>query len=196
MTEAELNAIPVDIWLLGHTHIPYPNISGKEEKGYKIFNAGTHEQTDLNNNTVGSSFVISIENLNGQKIISAHSYLSGYIRYHDQVITIDSNKNERLRAAVKRAVEGVRESSVIRLSIRGSIEQNEYDRRGEIYSELLGNFLTYEIVDDDLNVLITAEKVKDEFPEISFAANLLRELLDDPKETQLAYNLLNECREK
>ena len=63
MTESELSAIPVDVWLIGHTHIPYPDVlkEGEDTAGYKIFNAGTHEQTDLSNNTEGNGFIISIE---------------------------------------------------------------------------------------------------------------------------------------
>ena len=52
MTERELNNIPVDAWLIGHTHIPYPGDlkEDTETVGRTIFNAGTPEQTDLANN--------------------------------------------------------------------------------------------------------------------------------------------------
>ena len=196
MTEAELNAIPVDVWLIGHTHIPYPKLSKTEDNGYKIYNAGTHEQTDLHNNTAGYGFVISIDIQNGKKVISAHSYVSGNIRYYDEEIAIESNRNEKLKPAIKQTIEGIGKNSVIRLTIRGSVLQDEYETRNEIYKELLGSFLTYEIIDNDLSELITADKIKAEFSEISFAASLLVELLYDPKETQMAYNLLNECREQ
>ena len=55
MTEPELQAIPMDVWLVGHTHIPYPSGLSEDEEigGYRIFNAGTHAQTDLHNNTRG-----------------------------------------------------------------------------------------------------------------------------------------------
>lgn len=195
MTETELNSIPVDAWLIGHTHIPYPNLLNTEEKGYKIFNAGTHEQTDLHNNTTGFCFVISIDYINGHKVTSAHSYNSGNIGFYDIEVTVEPTSKENLSTVIKRVVEGIGANSVIRLRIQGTVEQNEYENKNEIYKELLKEFMTYEIVDIDLSTLITAEKIKAEFPEISFAANLLNELMDDPKETQMAYNLLNECRE-
>jgi hypothetical protein len=42
----------------------------------------------------------------------------------------------------------------------------------------------------DLRERITPEKIYDEFSEIGFAAALLKELLDKPKELQMAYELL------
>ena len=72
MTEKELNDIPVDVWLIGHTHIPYPMLSTEQETvGYKIFNPGTHAQTDLHNHTAGYGFLVQLDNQNGKKIVSA-----------------------------------------------------------------------------------------------------------------------------
>ena len=50
------------IWLIGHTHIPYPNDLKENEDvtGYRIFNAGTHEQTDLHNNTEGNCLIVQL----------------------------------------------------------------------------------------------------------------------------------------
>ena len=62
MTEKELESIPMDVWLIGHTHIPYPGDLKEDEDtfGHKIFNAGTHEQTDLSNNSDGLGFIITV----------------------------------------------------------------------------------------------------------------------------------------
>lgn len=54
--------------------------------------------------------------------------------------------------------------------------------------------MAYECEDKELSELITKEKIRAEFPEISFAAQLL-EALDDPKELQMAYELVKACRE-
>ena len=54
-------------------------------------------------------------------------------------------------------------------------------------------FLDYEIVDEELSELITEDMIKEEFPEMSFSAAFLTELLGDEKEVQMAYELLKEC---
>ena len=43
---------------------------------------------------------------------------------------------------------------------------------------------------------ITEEKIRAEFAEIGFAAQLLEQLLDEPQELQMAYTLLKECQEQ
>jgi exonuclease SbcD len=195
MTEAELNKIPMDVWLIGHTHVPYPKLSETPVFGNKIYNAGTHEQTDLSNNTEGYGFIIALENDNSKKVISAHSYKSGNIRYYDKKDKIEPNKNISLKDLIKSLIKGVERNSVIRIEIQGSLTSEEYISKDKIYDELLSSFLHFEIIDNDLSEMISDKKIKAEFSELSFAAQLLQ-ALDDPKERQMAYNLINEFREK
>ena len=54
---------------------------------------------------------------------------------------------------------------------------------------MLDGFLTYETDDRNLAELITGEKIRAEFAEIGFAAEFL-ESLTDPKEIQMAYDLI------
>ena len=49
-----------------------------------IFNAGTHEQLDLHNNTEGNAFVITLQNNDGIKKILAKRVVTGRIRYYDE----------------------------------------------------------------------------------------------------------------
>ena len=199
MSESELEEIPMDVWLIGHTHIPYPSLSeNRESTGYRIYNAGTHEQTDLKNDTKGYGFVISIDykDKDKNKIVSAHSYKSGQISYFDKELKVFPDSDNVLRKSIKGVTDGIDEKkSVLRLRLKGSVRQAEYEIKSDIYKELLGQVLAYEIDDDELSEEITVEKIDAEFPEFGFAANLLKQLMDDPKEVQMAYNLLMECKE-
>ena len=56
--------------------------------------------------------------------------------------------------------------------------------------------MTYEIDDTALCEQITEEKIRAEFAEIGFAAQLLERLLDEPQELQMAYTLLKKCQEQ
>ena len=78
MTESELLKIPVDLWLIGHTHIPYPAL--QEEKaleGFRIFNAGTHEQTDLHNRTEGWCFLLTLDRAQAHTKVAARRIRTG-----------------------------------------------------------------------------------------------------------------------
>ena len=188
MSEKELLAIPVDAWLIGHTHIPYPADlpEEKDTAGYRIFNPGTPEQTDLSNNTAGLCFVVRLERAEGKTQVRAHSYLSGRIRYYDVAVTAGGND---LAQTIRATTQGLPDESVIRLTLKGAIPEAQYAARQRAYEEALGRFLTYEIVDEGLCESITPEKIRAEFAEIGFAAQLL-EALSDPREVQMAYELI------
>lgn len=188
MTQKELESIPVDAWLIGHTHVPYPADlpAEKETKGYRIFNPGTPQQTDLSNNTEGICHVLTLTKDQGKAEVSAHSFQSGEIRYYDLKVKAD---NSGLKEAIGKAVENLGDSSIVRLTVSGTVSGEEYADRQLIYDEMLDRLLSYEIVDTDLCELITPEKIRSEFAEIGFAAGLL-EALQDPREIQMAYDLI------
>lgn len=197
MTESELSAIPVDVWMIGHTHIPYPDVLREDvdTAGYKIFNAGTHEQTDLHNNTEGCGFIISIEKQGAATKILARKCVCGKVHFYDLNIQVIPDGDTALADAIRNAIAGKNRNSVVRIRVSGSIKQSEYQVKEKIYRELLGDFLTYEVEDDELSEEITVEKIRGEFAETSFAAQFMEALMDDPKELQMAYQLLLNCRE-
>lgn len=192
MTEKELNSIPVDLWLIGHTHIPWPAGIGQERDavGYKIFNPGTPEQTDLSNNTEGVCFVVSLERTSKGVTTAAHSFPSGAIRYFDKSVKV---QDTGLQAAIASVVRELPNKSVVRITVSGFVSSDEFAEKQRIYEETLGSFMTYEVVDTELCERITPEKIRAEFAEIGFAAQLL-EALDDPKEVQMAYEMIRKYR--
>lgn len=194
MTEAELNAIPVDAWLIGHTHIPYPLLpTDREETGYKIFNAGTHEQTDVSNHTPGYGFLLTLDRENGRSVVRSRAVATGQVFY--PCLTITAGTDRPLEDAIAEAVAGLEDRSVVRLILSGSIPGGDYARRHQIYETTLARFLDYEIQDSGLCEEITLDIIRDTFPEISLAAKLLMELMDDPREVRMAYDLLQSCRD-
>ena len=195
MEKDELYKIPVDVWLMGHAHISYPELPvDRYVTGHKIFNPGTHEQTDLSNNTEGCAFIISLEMNNGEKTVSARRVITGNVRFYD--IHVDVNAEMGLGGSIENALKDIenKENSVLRLTLSGAVNADEYYNRSDIYESTLDGYMDHECVDSELSELITKEKIRDEFPEISFAAQLL-ESLDDPKEVQMAYELIKACRQ-
>ena len=197
MTEEELKAIPVDAWLIGHTHVPYPN-NLKEDKdttGYKIFNAGTHEQTDLANHTDGNGFIISIDKNGIKAKVSARKFISGKIQYSDLDIHVEPKTDHSLHDALSKALKNLSTNTVIRVTVSGTAKSDEYQNRSEDYKEQLSRFLTYEVSDNELSEEISREKIRSEYAETSFAAQFLEDLIDDPIELHMAYELLKECKD-
>ena len=195
MSEEELERIPVDAWLIGHTHIAYPGDldETKETAGYKIFNAGTHEQTDLHNNSEGDCFIIRIEKNDGNPIVYAKKYISGKIRYYD--IKVQLGAGMGLKEALANEAGGYTGDSVIRVTVSGTVPRAEYEDRKSIYEEVLGEYLTYEVNENELSEEITIDTIRREFAETSFAAQFMEQLMSDPTELQMVYKMLQECME-
>ncbi|MBR1743493.1 MAG: metallophosphoesterase [Lachnospiraceae bacterium] len=200
MTEQELFDIPMDVWLIGHTHIPYPADLKEEEetKGHRIFNAGTHEQTDLHNRTEGNAFILSVEKEDGKSQVFAKKYVSGKIRFYDLEIFVRPESDTALSDEIQRVLsEKIKNAgnAVIRLTIAGTARQEEYRQKEKIYQELFKGYLTYEVRDEELCEEITIEKIRSEYAETSFAAKFLEHFSGDATELSMAYELLRECRE-
>lgn len=195
MTLKELNDIPVDVWLIGHTHIPYPRDlkENEESKVYSIFNAGTHEQLDLHNDTEGCCFIITLEKDGGKTKVLAHKYISGRVRYHDLELVVGAEGADSLENGLKSLTANISGNSIVRVKISGVVESEEYEKREKIYQNVLERFLAYEYEDDDLSEKITVDNIRREFPEVGFVAEFLEKLQDNPVELQMAYELVRSC---
>lgn len=196
MSESELNSIPVDAWLIGHTHIQYPSLKENEVgEGYKIFNPGTHEQIDLHNNTEGVCFIVELDNSRGVSTTKVNKIVSGQVRYYDMKLVVKSDSDKELYNSIDKLVVNIDSNSVVRINMEGSLKEEEYKVRGKIYEELLGRFKFYEVDDSELSEEITVEKIRSEYSELSFAAQFMEKLMDNPVELQMAYQLVNRCKE-
>lgn len=191
MKRSELDSIPVDVWLIGHTHVPVPGNLKEDEYtvGERIFNAGTHVQTDVSCNTDGECFIIEICK---DKVVKAKKYVSGNIRFCRKNITVSSGEFE---SKVIDALKDIADDSVVDLILTGAINAEEYESRHRTLESLLSRFVEGTYSDSNLSILITKELIESEFPETSFSAGLLTALLDEPKEAQLTYELLKSVKE-
>ena len=181
-----MEEIPVDLWLLGHTHVPFPKNLTYELKPVKerVFNPGTHVQTDVSNGTEGLCFIIEID---GDKKIRAKKYLSGELRFYRREVPVRAGSfKDDLNGMLK----DIGDKSLVDISFIGAVTEDEYESRTQIIEEAGKRFLEFEYNDGGLTKLITKELVEKEFPETSFSAKFLSELLEEPKQAQMAYDLL------
>ena len=190
MTRKELEAIPVDAWLIGHTHVPFPNNLAKEFSACdKIFNAGSHVQPDVATNTEGSCFIIEISK---DKKVKAKKFLSGNIRFYRPEIKVSAGNMEEI---IERELSEFNSESVIDgMVISGTADKDEYEDRREIIENALARFVSGSYDDSALSRLISKELIDSEFAETSLSAAVLSALLEEPKEAQLVYELLGELK--
>lgn len=190
MSRAELEAIPVDVWLIGHTHVPFPrNLTEKFTPCDKILNAGTHVQTDVSCNTEGVCFIVEIDE---SKTVRAKNFASGNIRFYRKNIEVTAGKMENI---LTHELAGIDNNSVVDVVLTGTVYADEYENRNAIIESALSRFLEGMCNDYNLSKLISQDLIEAEFPETSFSANLLTSLLEEPKEAQLAYELLKSLKE-
>ncbi len=191
MKRQELESIPMDAWFVGHTHVPFPNnLTDAFSITDKILNPGTHVQTDVSCNTEGQCFIVEIDK---DKTVRAKKYESGNIRFYRKEISLRGGEME---AILKDTLESIDDNSVVELILSGAVTDEEYSDKNEIIENLLSRFIEHRWNDSELGQLISKELIVSEFPETSFSAGLLTALLDEPKEAQLAYELLKKLREE
>jgi len=190
MKRAELESVPVDAWLIGHTHVPFPNnLSDEFSVCYeRIFNAGTHVQTDVSCNTEGQCFILEIDY---DKTIRAKKVVTGNLRFYRKNIVLEA---ERMEEIIYRELADISDNSVVDLILSGSVSDYEYKNRNAIIGNALSRFIEGEYNDYALSKLISESLIVSEFPETSFSAKLLTSLMDEPKEAQLAYELLKSLK--
>jgi len=193
MTKDELENIPVDVWLIGHTHVPFPkNLSTAEySEAGRIYNAGTHVQTDVNCNTEGCSFIIELDKTKEKTIVRAKKFISGNLNFCRRVIAVNAGTMEE---DIVRALSDVQDKSVVDIELQGAVLPEEYAAKNAILDRVLSRFVEGNSNDYGISRLISKELIETEFPETSFSAGFLSALLENPKEAQLAYELLKSVK--
>lgn len=191
MRRAELESIPVTVWLIGHTHVPFPADlkTDSYSSGERIFNAGAHVQTDVSCNTEGCCFIIQISD---DGSVSAKKFKSGNLRFVRRNVMLTAGNAQ---SGLTRALADLDDACVVDLIIGGAVGEEEYENRREIIESCLSRFIEGTYDDGTLTKVISADLIDKEFPETSFSAEFLKILLDEPKEAQLVYDMLRALKE-
>lgn len=182
MSMDELNAIPTDLWLVGHTHVRYPYLD--EISNHKIYNAGTHEPDGLNYKDEGSGWLIELE----EDKNSAKRIITGKYRFYDKGFEID--RDEDLENIRKWALEDDPSKKVIRLTLKGSISKEAYENLHVFYKDLEKEVFHLIVEDSDLKIRVNKDIIESEFTKGSFPYEFLNALTYDEETLQIAYDLL------
>ncbi len=182
MSMRELEEIPVDLWLLGHTHVRYP--LREEISDHKIFNAGTPEPDGLDYKDEGSAWLIELEE-DGSR---ARRIYTGEYRFFDKYFELESDYGlEEIEEFIK---DGKGQAKIVRLNLSGSISKEAYESLNEFYQDLQASVFHLIIEDSKLKARIDKETIEREFTSGSFPHEFLKQLADDEEALQIAYELI------
>ncbi|RCW41358.1 MULTISPECIES: DNA repair exonuclease [unclassified Halanaerobium] len=189
-TEELLDMDGMDLWLLGHIHIPYP--VQKKVENCKIFNSGTPEADGFDFSADSSAWIIDIDS---SKNISAEKINCGSFNF------LDLNKNisslEDLKLLTDKIIDENPASKLLRLSLSGYLDEESYQQKEKYYQKLREKLKYFLIDDSDLKIKISKKMIEKEFNTDSFPYQLLIELADrfeDDQPLQLAYELIREVQ--
>lgn len=189
MTRRELESCGMDLWLLGHTHVPFPDL--ENVTGERIFNAGTPQQTDIADNAAGTAFLINVDE---QKNVTARRVHTGVLRFAK--VELHIARGQALRGCLEAAAKPFDpENSSLRIEITGTVCAADYAARQKIYEELGKPFLKFDVRDETLRQEIDAEMIDAETLEGSVENRLLKRYIGEPEMLDLAFSLVKKCRE-
>jgi DNA repair exonuclease SbcCD nuclease subunit len=188
MTEKELLNLEMDLYLLGHSHLPYP----KKEKlsGHRIFNNGTPEPDGMDCSHFGSAWYLE---LNQNKEVEAEQIRTGNFHFSD--LEVELNSLADLKNYIDQILASEAETKVLRLKIRGELPREEFTEKDKQLARLRDNCLSVKIDQNDLTIKINQELIAEEFAENSFPFQLLKELEDNHQAQHLAYKMLKEVQQ-
>ncbi len=198
MTGEELEKCHMDLWLIGHTHMPYPEIPYEGEvRGAYILNAGTSQQTDLADRARGSVFLIDISDNNA---CNAQDYIISVRKIPTNVICFEKREviikhGEKLEEKIEESIVAIeRENTTLRLVLSGIALEEDYEQRQAIYEKYEEQFLKFEVIDFGLQPEITRERIERETLNGSIENRLLLKYLDNPQLLNLAFELIKSCK--
>lgn len=193
MTLESLEKLPQDLWLLGHTHLPYP--SEVNPKNARIYNAGTPEPDGMDCQHEGGVWFVEIDEA---RHIEARRIMTGLFRFRDVVEEVE-NEEDFQRIFNKYAgqqANDVAPQTLLRLKLQGYLEEEAYEARHGFYREMESNLAYFKQDDTGLKVRFTKDKIMKVFTEGSLPALLLQELVNehDEETAHLAYELIQEVK--
>jgi len=186
MTISELQKCGVDLWLLGHTHVQYPEKPGIEDR---IFYPGTPEPDGFDCQHEGNAWIIEIEE---DKKIHPVSISTGIYKFLHEELEVAGPGH--LGMLEKRYASEDYKKVLLKLKLKGRLPRDEYESLPEIRKTLKQQLFHLILYDDEVTEEITIDVINHEFTEGSFPHMLLTALAHESEALQVAYDLIKEVR--
>ena len=188
MSVRELQDSGVDLWLMGHTHITWPEKPGNKDM---IFNPGTPEPDGFDCSHEGRAFLHTIDE---KKSIQTEILSTGSYRFVRVERTL--NHQSELEKLLEEFQNEKYQKSVVKLTVSGRMDPELYDQWLEQRHQIRDAVLELKLDDSGLKRKVTEEQIRKEFAEGSFPEQLLSSIPEENEdELQMAYELIREVKE-
>jgi exonuclease SbcD len=190
MTQKELQSLDLDLWLMGHTHIRYPDVEEGSDK--KILFPATPEPDGFDCVHSGYAWIIDIEKDNTFKYRSVQT---GNYRFFDWNVMVSNEKDiETLESQIKKLNPN---NALVRLRLTGSLSSDSIDKLASLKDTLQNHVLYLKLDYSDLHRAVTEKDIDREFTKDSFPHRLLKKLVQEGNSSvtiQTAYDLIMEAK--
>ncbi|REL37900.1 DNA repair exonuclease [Rhodohalobacter sp. SW132] len=187
MTKRGLEESGLDIWLLGHTHITFPDKPGKRDI---VFNPGTPEPDGFDCSHEGRAFLHTIDE---KKSIQTEILSTGSYRFLRVERTL--NRQNDLEKLLEEFQKKEYQKSVVKLSVSGRLDPDLYDQWLDKRHQIRDAVMELKLDDSGLKRKVTEEQIRKEFAEGSFPEQLLSSIPEENEdELQMAYELIREVK--
>jgi len=190
MTMEELEDSGVDLWLMGHTHIRYPDRESGSEG--RVFFPSTPEPDGFDCRHPGRAWLIEIDE---NKRVRFESLKTGKYRFLNVEAEVSGEKD--LEDLTARFDEESAKSKLVKLKLKGRPASEAYDMRAAVIEEIKSRVLYLEADLSELYRKITRADIDREFTEGSFPHRLLSTLADEqknPLSLQMAYDFIRKAK--
>ena len=189
MSLNELNFLPIHLWLLGHTHLPYP--ADEQTTATKCFNAGTPEPDGMDCRHRGTAWLIKVSD---EQVIEARQLNTGIYRFIDNAETLTDEAS--LQRVSEKYLTQEAGSVLLRLTLDGYVSDEIFESRHNVYRHMEEKLAYLKVLDQSLRVKFSTERIRSQFTEGSLPAVLLQELVASHGEdtAHLAYELIREVK--
>ena len=192
MTTAELEGIDVHAWLLGHTHVRFPDVDAGRDG--RLFYPSTPEPDGFDCRHAGYAWIIESD-ANGS--LDFKSVNTGAFRFHH--ITESHIESETDLARLRRDFEVFRDGKhLVKLKLQGRLDRESFDQVPALHNTLQSCVRHLEVDSSELLRAVRQTDIDAEFTESSFPHRLLSALAQSDEDLfalQIAYDLVKEARQ-
>ncbi len=188
MTARELRDSGVHLWLLGHTHVRFPESPGARDR---VFCAGTPEPDGFDCAHEGSAWLLDLDD---QNVVKARAVSTGSLVFRDQTLQVRTPAD---LAQIERAFSGAdAQRTLLRLRLQGRLSREARESIGALRGRMAAKLVHLDLRTDELREEITRESIDRDYPAGSFPHSLLARLAEegDADALEAGSDLLQEMR--
>jgi len=185
MREDELTASGLDLWVVGHTHLRYPERPGRASR---VFLPGTPEPDGYDCAHAGGAWQLRLD----EGTVDAEPVETGAYRFVHE--TLDAPTAETLAALVSRHGGAGAAREVLKVRLSGRRAPDEHAALADAERTIHARVLHLDWDDTGVRERIDRGAIDAAYPVGSFPHRLLSSLLDDPEALEIAHQALEEAR--